>query len=167
MVYRFRIISNEAEGFVREFELQGNQTFYDFHLAIQKNLEYDNSQIASFQITDQSWIMIKELTLFDLDEDNPNIAPMDVATIDEFVKDPKQRMLYMFDMFNDRALFIELVGKFKETESKKFPACILEKGEPPIQIKLDGGSGSSIFDDAMSDFDSINSYEDTDNTNDK
>ena len=63
MVYRFRIISNEAEGFVREFELQGNQTFYDFHLAIQKNLEYDNSQIASFQITDQSWIMIKELPL--------------------------------------------------------------------------------------------------------
>lgn len=156
------MISNEAEGFVRDFELQGNQTFYDFHLAIQKNLEYDNSQIASFQITDQSWVMTKELTLFDLDEDNLNIAPMDVATIDEFVTDPKQRLLYMFDMFNDRALFIELVGKFKETESKKFPCCIFEKGEPPVQIKLDAGTGSNIFGDAMSDFESINGYDDTD-----
>ncbi|SDB81632.1 IS1096 element passenger TnpR family protein [Williamwhitmania taraxaci] len=160
MVYRFRIISNEVEGFVREFEIKGVQTFYDFHLAIQKNLEYDNAQIASFQITDQSWIMVKELTLFDLDEDNLSLAPMDVATIDEFVTDPKQRILYLFDMFNDRALFIELVGKFKETETKNFPACILEKGEPPVQIKVDGGSSSNIFGDAMSDFEGINSYED-------
>jgi len=162
MVYRFRIISNEAEGFIREFELLGNQTFYDFHIAIQKNLEYDNAQIASFQITDQSWIMVKELTLFELDEDNPTLAPMDVATIDEFVTDPKQRLLYMFDMFNDRALFIELIGKFKETETKRFPSCILEKGEPPVQIKLDAGTGSNIFGDVMSDFDGINSYEDSD-----
>ena len=165
MVYRFLMISNEAEGFVREFEIKGNQTFYDFHLAIQKNLEYDNAQIASFQITDQSWAMVKELTLFDLDEDNPNIAPMDVATIDEFVTEPKQRMLYMFDMFNDRALFIELLGKFKETETKTFPACILEKGEPPVQIKMNGGSGSSIFDDAMSDFDDNNNFEESDSNN--
>lgn len=150
------MISGEVEGFAREFDILGTQTFYDFHLAIQKNLEFDTSQIASFFLTDATWNKIKEFTLFDLDDDDTSVAPMDVATIEEFVKEPKQRLLYTFDMFNDRAFFIELVAKVKESESKKLPACIFEKGEPPVQIQLEADTSSDLFREAMSDFEEFN-----------
>jgi len=156
MVYRFRMISGEVEGFAREFDILGTQTFYDLHLTIQKNLVYDSSQIASFFLTDATWNKVKEFTLFDLDNDDTFVAPMDVATIEEFVKDPKQRLLYTFDMFNDRNFFIELVAKVKDSESKKLPACIFEKGEAPVQIKLDADTSSDLFREAMSDFEEFN-----------
>ena len=48
MIYTFRFISNEEENFVLDVNINHDQTFEDLHLAIQKTLEYDSSQMASF-----------------------------------------------------------------------------------------------------------------------
>jgi hypothetical protein len=47
MVYKFVVLSDEDESFVREFEFLESHTLLDFHHIIQDELEFDKSQMAS------------------------------------------------------------------------------------------------------------------------
>ena len=64
MIYKLRMISHEEEQFVRDFEVLSGQTFYDLHVAIQKELRFDTSQIASFYLCNDKWEKEIEITLF-------------------------------------------------------------------------------------------------------
>lgn len=50
MIYRFTIISDEVDDFVREIQIDPEATFYDFHEAILKSAGYTNDQMTSFFI---------------------------------------------------------------------------------------------------------------------
>ena len=50
MIYRFTIISDEMDDFVREIQIDPEATFYDFHEAILKSAGYTNDQMTSFFI---------------------------------------------------------------------------------------------------------------------
>ena len=52
MIYRFTIISDEVDDFVREIQIDPEATFYDFHEAILKSAGYTNDQMTSFFICD-------------------------------------------------------------------------------------------------------------------
>jgi len=138
MVYKFRLLSNEKENFIRDFEVRSNQTFYDLHLAIQKNLHYDQSQIASFFICNNQWEKEQEITLFDLsDEPDNKIMVMDNTIFADHILELKQKLLYVFDVFNERAFFIEVVDIKQEAPGKTYPTCTLSEGLPPVQIIMD------------------------------
>ena len=70
MIYRFTIISDEVDDFVREIQIDPEATFYDFHEAILKSVGYTNDQMTSFFICDDDWEKEKEITLEEMD-DNP------------------------------------------------------------------------------------------------
>ena len=55
MIYRFTIISDEVDDFVREIQIDPEATFYDFHEAILKSVGYANDQMTSFFICDDDW----------------------------------------------------------------------------------------------------------------
>lgn len=44
MIYRFTLISDEADDFIREIQIDPEATFYDFHEAILKSVGYANDQ---------------------------------------------------------------------------------------------------------------------------
>ena len=44
MIYRFTIISDEVDDFVREIQIDPEATFLDFHEAILKSVGYTNDQ---------------------------------------------------------------------------------------------------------------------------
>ena len=48
MIYRFTIISDEVDDFVREIQIDPEATFFDFHEAILKSVGYANDQMTSF-----------------------------------------------------------------------------------------------------------------------
>ena len=66
MVYRFIVLSDEDEAFIREFEFLETQSLLDFHNSLQEELEFDKSQIASFYMATESWEKEEEFTLFDM-----------------------------------------------------------------------------------------------------
>ena len=72
MIYRFTLISDEAEGFLREIQIDPEATFYDFHEAIIKSVGYTDDQITSFFVCDDDWEKEKEITLEEMD-DNPEV----------------------------------------------------------------------------------------------
>lgn len=135
MVYRFVVLSDEDEAFLREFEFLDNQNLLDFHNTLQEELEFDRSQIASFFMATESWEKEEEFTLFDM---GAGSSTMENAVLEEVIFRKNQKLLYVFDFFNDRALFVEYVGEFKEEDDKDYPVCTNAKGLPPKQVAFGG-----------------------------
>ena len=138
MVSVFRLISDELDNFWRDFEIKSDQSFYDLHVAIQNNLCYDKSQIASFFLCEDNWEKLQEITLVGIsDEESHKLLFMDKETIQDHVRDLKQKLLYVYDFFNERAFFIELKEIREEAGTATYPFCSSGKGNPPQQILMD------------------------------
>lgn len=138
MVLKFRLISNEQDEFIRDFEILDKQTFFHFHIAIQDNLHFDKSQIASFFICSQDWEKELEITLFELTaEENAIVLVMDSTILSDHVSRVHDKLLYIFDVFNERLFFIDLVGTTDPVPGRKYPYCCFEQGPAPQQILMD------------------------------
>ena len=131
MIYNFVIISGEVESFIREFQLSDTNTLLDFHMALQEELEYDKSQMSSFFTSNENWEKEEEFTLFDM---GSNTTAMEDVTIDDILIIDNQKLLYIFDLFNERAFFIECIGPTDEIEGREYPICTQSKGRPPKQV---------------------------------
>ena len=133
MIYRFTIISDEVEDFLREIQIDPEATFYDFHEAIIHSVGYTNDQMTSFFICDEDWEKEKEITLEEMD-DNPEIDSwvMRDTPISELVEDEKQKLLYVFDYMTERCFFIELT-EIITGKSLKAAKCTKKQGEAPKQ----------------------------------
>ncbi len=133
MIYRFTIISDEADDFLREIQIDPDATFYDFHKAILESVGYSDDQMTSFFICDDYWEKEKEITLEEMD-DNPETDSwvMKETTISELVEEEKQKMLYIFDYMTERCFFIEL-SEIITGKHMKGAKCTRKQGEAPKQ----------------------------------
>jgi hypothetical protein len=146
MIYKFRILSDENDKFLMDIEIRDDQTFYELHEAIQNEAEWDNSQLASFYTVNDRWEKQKEITLLDMSEGkNPDILVMDEVKLSSLVKKAKQKLLYVYDFFSDRAFFLELVEILERSSHRSLPYCTFLKGDFPPQIKIGGKNKKSLF----------------------
>jgi hypothetical protein len=65
-------------------------------------------------------------------------STMENAVLEEVIFRKNQKLLYVFDFFNDRALFVEYVGETKEDDNMEYPICTNSKGLPPKQVSFGG-----------------------------
>ena len=140
MIYKFRITSSEVVGFVREIEINHEQTYLEFHNKIQETIGYDNSQMASFYQIGSTGERGLEIALFEMnteEDDNLNVVPMDVAMMREFVSSERPDLIYVFDFFSNRYFNLELIEKEISKSRAKYPKCSVSKGDAPEQIKMD------------------------------
>jgi hypothetical protein len=141
MVYKFVVLSDEDESFVREFEFLDSHTLMDFHNMIQDELEFDKSQMASFYLATDNWEKEEEFTLFDM---GTGSSTMEVAVLEDIIFRKNQKLLYVFDFFNDRGLFVEYTGEAKEISGREYPSCTNSKGVPPKQVVF-GSSSRKLY----------------------
>ena len=146
MVYKFIVLSDENESFVREFELLDSHTLLDFHNALQDELEFDKSQMASFYTATDNWEKEEEFTLLDMGIGCPT---MESATLEDVIIRKNQKLFYIFDLFNGRGLFVEFTGETKESTGKDLPACTNAKGIPPKQVVFGGKSSRNLYNDII------------------
>ncbi len=66
MVYRFTLISDEVDHFLREIQIDSEATFLDFHKAILEAVGYPDDQMTSFFLCNESWEKETEITLEDM-----------------------------------------------------------------------------------------------------
>ena len=151
MIYRFTIISDEVDDFVREIQIDPEATFFDLHEAILKSANYTNDQMTSFFICDDDWEKEKEITLEEMDN-NPEMDSwiMKETRLNELIEDEKQKLLYVFDYMTERCFFIELseIITGKEIKGAK---CTKKSGEAPKQTvdfeEMAAGGGSLDLDE--------------------
>ena len=110
MVYRFTIISNEVEDFIREIKIDAEATFYDLHQAILSSCHYADNVPTSFFICNQEWEQEQEILLEDMgtSRSDEDLYLMKKTRLNELLEDEKQRMVYVFDPLDNRMFFIEL-----------------------------------------------------------
>ena len=151
MIYRFTIISDEVDDFVREIQIDPEATFFDLHEAILKAANYTNDQMTSFFICDDDWEKEKEITLEEMDN-NPEMDSwiMKETRLNGLIEDEKQKLLYVFDYMAERCFFIELseIITGKEIKGAK---CTKKSGEAPKQTvdfeEMAAGGGSLDLDE--------------------
>jgi hypothetical protein len=137
-VYKFRLLSDIYDEFVRDIEIQANQTFLDFHEAINQCVKLNGQELASFHICDQKWNKMQEITLIDMignentgEEGKPleETFIMKDSTIRNFINEPHQRLVYEYDFLNMNAFYIELLSVHKQKDEGPYPKCTLRKGD--------------------------------------
>jgi len=144
--YKFRLIFDEVEDFVRDFELLADQTFLDFHNIIVQSIKgLDGNELASFYICDSQWNKIREITLIDMGDkeeaeegDNrqsPKIT-MAEAVLSDLIDDPHQQLVYEYDFLNLKTFFIELIKSAEAEKKTKYPRCTASNGELPKQVTV-------------------------------
>lgn len=167
MVFRFRMLSDENDNFVRDYEVMYDTTLLDFHRMILESLEYEDC-MASFFTADERWEKLREFTSEDMDDGSENAPlPMESVTLAQVVRQKRDRLIYLFDLFGDRAYFLELAGALEAAPGVSYPREVFGREDAPDQYdpsKNVQQSEGSAFDDVMGDF---NEFEGDDNYDDE
>lgn len=137
MVYKFTMLSDEVDDFVRVIKIDSEATFFDLHEAILNSVNYTKDQITSFFLCSEDWEKEQEITLMEMDTDSEydNLV-MDTTVLEDYLTDEEQKLLYVFDMISDRAFFLELTEIITGQNLEK-AKCTTKEGEAPSQILIE------------------------------
>lgn len=181
-LYRFRLLHEEQEEFLRDYDILASQTFFDFHKLIMETVELKGNELASFFICDKNWRKKKEITLLDMqanednsssgdeyDDEKPASSKMPTfemgkIKIKDMIDDPHQRLLYEYDFLNSKIFFLELMKIIEADKSETYPKCIKSVGK---LISTSISSMPFITDDDLeitlpSEFDEVTENDDDD-----
>lgn len=131
MIFKFRLISDEAEGFFRDIEISGKQSFDELSQAILACTRYQPGEMSSFFLTAENWE--KELEITQIDMGCEECLCMKGTTISQTGMKPGQKLLYVFDQLNERMFFMECVDQHPPKEDIVYPVCVNAAGKPPPQ----------------------------------
>lgn len=153
MIYKFVLVSDEVEDFMREISIDSEAKFIDLNNAILDSVNYTKDNLTSFFLCNEDWEKEQEITLMEMDtaSDTDNYV-MDDTVLSELLSDEGQKMLFVFDFMSDRAFFMQL----KEIVTGKdldAPVCTKSKGAAPEQIRMDnfGDLKSNLGNDSIMD----------------
>lgn len=134
MIFRFTLISDEVEDFIREYKIDADATFYDLHQIILNSCQYENDQITSFFLCNEEWEREQEVVLEDMgtSSSDEDLYVMRNTLLSELLEEEKQRLVYVFDPLNERMFFMELT-EIIFGEQLEQPVCSRQHGEPPLQ----------------------------------
>ncbi len=134
MVYTFQALSKESENFFMEIQIDAGQNFLKLHETIQEALGFEKGQMTSFYLVDDEWKKESEITLVDMEmEDDSETGVMDKIKLKEKISEIGNKLLYVFDLFNERALQLELSDIQDGTVEEEVLVTVLQ-GKKPEQI---------------------------------
>lgn len=134
MVFKFILISDEVDNFSREILIDSDATFLDLHQAILDSVGYTKDEMTAFFLCNDDWEKETEITLVEMDTDSDvDSWVMDEAVLSELIPDEKQKLLYVFDMLNERVFFLEMI-EMLYNQAMPAPKCVSSVGGPPAQF---------------------------------
>ncbi|MBL4594192.1 MAG: hypothetical protein JKX68_10310 [Flavobacteriales bacterium] len=136
-IYKFRVLLESDEDIFRDIEIKSTQNFDDFHEIIVAAFGFDNSQMASFYMSNDDWDKGQEITLFDMqieEDQQEKVMVMADTIINTQANCVGTHILYAYDFLNMSNFFIELMEiKVKEDKDGFYPKVVYTQGEPPVQ----------------------------------
>jgi Plasmid pRiA4b ORF-3-like protein len=167
-VYKFRVLLEDQDDFLRDIEIGSKQTYGDFHKALITSVNLDGKELSSFFVCDSKWKKLKEITLIDmgdnsqeppakLDEDEiPEPAMpvfvMDNVRIKDMIDDPHQRIIFEYDFLNPRTFYIELLKINEAKPDVEYPVCVKQQGQltsPAVPFIFDADEVEIVDEAAM------------------
>lgn len=135
MIFRFTVISNEVDDFVREIKIDSDATFYELHRIILESCHYEDNQITSFFVCDDDWEPQQEIVLEDMGTSlaEDELYLMKETKLSELLEEEEQRLVYIFDPLSERMFFIELT-EVSYGQSLEQAKCSRQRGDAPVQM---------------------------------
>jgi len=140
-VYKFKVAFEDYEDIFRVIEVKSTQTFFELHKAILDSIGFDQKQMASFYMSNDSWKRFQEVTLEDMsdaddDESEKKLPIMAKSILADYIIDPHQKMIYIYDFIELWTLHVELTGiEIKDKAGVKYPVCTKTAGLAPKQFE--------------------------------
>ena len=138
MIYHFVVLSDEADNFRREIDIDAEATFQELNDLLLKTCAYKKDLMTSFFVCDEFWEKKKEITAVDM-HDDPEKEPaplMEHTHLSDIIseKDAKNKLnlLFEFDIMCERYLYMQL-KEVRDHEHLLQPVITLEKGKAPKQ----------------------------------
>jgi hypothetical protein len=132
---KFRILldSDKNEEVFRDVLISDTSDFETFYHAIMKSFDFKGDQMASFYVSNEDWDKGHEISLLDMSYDDDSIdSPASVmknAVIKDFLEEPDQRFILVYDFMKMWIFLVELIGYDRnEPES---PEMLLAIGNTP------------------------------------
>ena len=133
MVFRFKVISDKVENFALHIDADAKNTFFELHEAIQDECKYNPSEIATFFLADEEWDKGLEITMFKNNFQKQNNAlTMKNATLGDYLNAKEDKLIYVFDVINQKSLYIELNEIVMEKKISS-PVVTYNRGMAPVQ----------------------------------
>jgi hypothetical protein len=132
---KFRILldSDKNEEVFRDVLISDTSDFETFYHAIMKSFDFQGDQMASFYVSNEDWDKGHEISLLDMSYDDDSIdSPASVmknAIIKDFLEEPDQKFILVYDFMKMWIFLVELIGYDRnEPES---PQMLLAIGNAP------------------------------------
>ena len=131
MIYKFRIILDAEEDIFRDIEIEASNTLEDFHNAINQSFGFDGMEMASFYLSDETWMQGEEISLFDMSDGASSIKLMNETYLDDTISEKENRLIYVYDFFNMWTFFVELAEISEKEDGKSYPNLLFAHGVLP------------------------------------
>lgn len=137
MIYRFTIVSDEADVFFREIRIDADAMFLDLCQTLLASCGYSDDQLTSFCITNDEWEKTCEVTREDMgaSEADEDVYVMGETRLRDLIDEERQRMTFVFDTFEQRSMYIELKEIIPGQRMEK-AAVTRSIGEAPPQLLM-------------------------------
>ena len=174
---KFRVLldSDKNEEIFRDILIADSDNFESFYQAIIKAFKFKGDQMASFYVSNDEWDKGHEISFMDMSYDDDSIdspaAVMKNAIIKDFLEEPDQKFILVYEFMRMWIFLVELIGFDRNDPST--PELLLSVGNAPreesreeIDEQLFEGEeidqdedelGFNDFDDDYSD-DDLNDY---------
>jgi len=165
---KFRVLldsESKNEAF-RDLLISDTDNFESFYKAIMSSFRFKGDQMASFYVSNDSWDKGHEISLMDLSYDDDSIdspsAVMKEAIIKDFLEEPDQKFILVYDFMRMWIFLIELIGY--EKENPVAPEVLMAVGmAPPEDSRLVPDNEELLIDEGDdTDFDDDEDDEDSD-----
>jgi hypothetical protein len=160
---KFRVLldSDKNEEVFRDIIISNEANFEAFFHAIMSAFGFNGDQMASFYVSNDNWDKGHELSLIDMSYDDDAIdepaSVMKQACIQDFLTEPDQRYILVYDFMRMWIFLIELIAYEKDTPEA--PIMALAIGKAPQE------STKSMLDENL--FGPENQLADTDEEEDE
>ena len=153
-IYRIKLTQSDNEDLLRLIDIPGNYTFEALHLAILSALEFDDSQLASFYMSDDQWNKGQEITLLDMGDDASPLTMQEVQ-LDHFITKKGSKLIYVYDFILMWTFYLELQDIVEENPNWEYPMLVEEKGASPDQYGEESRYPDEISDEDQQIIDEI------------
>lgn len=120
----------------RDLEVTCSGAFSELHELIQEAFGFDNSQMASFYVSNEEWEKGQEITLMDMGEKNENGEPillMHDTPLKDVIFESGQKLIYVFDFYLMWCFYVDVVDMKELDETTITPRIAQSFGEAPEQ----------------------------------
>ncbi len=133
LIYRFRVLIDDASEAFRDIEIGSGQTFDEFHRAIKEAFGFKGDEMACFYVSDAEWSKGIEVPLADLGFAEEGKLPllMHEVEVGDHVRDADQRFVYAYDFLHMWMFLVERIGTDDPNPEHTYPRVALSVGKAP------------------------------------